>query len=275
MAIRQLAGRRVLVSGAASGIGLATAQAFAAAGCRVAITDVAEQALEQARGTIGADCLAVPCDISRPDQVAHLAGKVTETFGALDVLVNNAGIGFLGDFLHTPPAAWERIVGINLLGMVQMTRAFLPGMLAHGGDAAVVNVASALGFTAGPCLSAYSATKHAVVGLSESLGMELAGTRVSVSIIAPGIIDTAIVKSPAGLAETIDDGQLAQIQKYYREKGCQPEVVANDIIAAVLRGRRIVPSGPLARAMVWMPRISRRLMRAMSLSGAKDVGYWR
>ncbi len=276
MAISNFAKKRVLVTGAASGIGLATARAFAAVGCRVALADVAEETVKKAGAEIaalGGDCITIACDLSAAAAVERLTSEIDAAFGGLDILVNNAGIGFLGDFLHTPDDAWERIFAINLMAMVRITRAFLPGMLAHGGEAAVVNVASALGFTAGPCLSAYSATKHAVVGFSEALGMELVDTNVSVSIIAPGIIDTAIVKSPGAVADNITDAQLAQIQIYYREKGCAPDLVAQAILQATRHGRRIVPIGPKARAMAWLPRLSRRLMRRASISGGRTIGY--
>lgn len=277
MAKMDIKGSWVLVTGAASGIGLACAHAFAEQGAKLVLLDISEPALEAARVAVsasGAECIALPCDVSSEEQVAAFAVKVLAHTGTIDVLINNAGIGFLGDFMHTPVAIWNRIIGINLMGAVYMTQAFLPNMRADGGAKAIVNVASALGFTSSPALTAYAATKHAVVGMSEALGMELAGTPITVSIIAPGIINTSIVKSPGAVAETISDAQLAQVQRHYREKGCDPAVVARDVVAAVRAGRKIVPSGPAARLMVLLPRISRALMRQMATAGARQIGYW-
>ncbi len=277
MARMDIDGCWVLITGAASGIGLACAHAFAEQGARLVLSDISLPALEEARAAVsakGTECIALPCDVSSAEQVSALAEAVLAQTGTIDVLINNAGIGYLGDFMHTPIDAWDRIIGVNLMGAIHMTRAFLPAMQVDGCVKAIVNVASALGFTAGPALSAYSATKHAVVGMSEALGMELADTPITVSIIAPGIINTAIVKSSRGVAETISDAQIAKVQQYYREKGCDPADVARDIVSAVRSGRKIVPTGPMARTMLLLPRLSRSLMRRLSTSGARQIGYW-
>lgn len=277
MAGLDVRGRWVLITGAASGIGLSCAHAFAREGAKLVLSDISQTALDEACGAMsakGVECIGLTCDVSSEDQVHEFAAKVLAQTGTIDVLINNAGIGFLGDFLHTPVSVWNRIVSINLMGAVLVTRAFLPAMQADGGPKAIVNVSSALGFTASPAVSAYAATKHAMVGFSEALGMELAGSPITVSIVAPGVINTSIVKSPDAVAENVSDAQLSKIQTYYREKGCHPDVVARDMVSAVRAGRRIAPSGPAASIMVLLPRISRGLMRRIASAAARQIGYW-
>lgn len=165
-----LAGRRVLITGAASGIGLACAEAIAARGARLILSDIDANALAPIAARLGA-IMARPCDVASEAEVMAFATEVKLVAGGIDVLINNAGIGYLGAFEDTSPSAWRRVFDINVMGMVLMTRAFLPGMRRAGTRAAIVNVASTAGFAPAACMSAYAASKHAVVGLSEVLAM--------------------------------------------------------------------------------------------------------
>lgn len=186
MGSNDFTGRLVLVTGAGSGIGLETALAFARAGARLVITDVNEAALAAARAAVtalGAECLARRCDVSDEQDMGALAEHVNERAGVPDILVNNAGIGYFGLFLDTPTVAWRRTFEVNVMGVVNGIRAFLPAMRAAGGERWVVNVASAAGFAPAPSMSAYAASKHAVVGLSEVLAMELEGSGARMSSV--------------------------------------------------------------------------------------------
>lgn len=273
--MKALQGRWVLVTGAASGIGLECARAFAQRGANLVISDINAAALGKVQSDIaamGVECLAQTCDVSSEESVEQLAAAVHESAAPLDVLVNNAGVAFLGGFQETPITEWRRIYDINVLGIVHCTRAFLPAMRKAGGERKIVNVASAAGFSPLPNMSAYAASKHAVVGLSEVLAQELHDTDVSVLVVCPGIINTAIVHvSPTGSG--MNEAQIARLQKYYADEGCHPDVVAADIVRSVERDDAFLFTGPGARLGYTAMRISRRLARRLTLDVARKSGY--
>jgi NAD(P)-dependent dehydrogenase (short-subunit alcohol dehydrogenase family) len=273
--MRNLKGKRVLVTGAASGIGLECTRAFAKRGANLVISDINATALEKVRGEIsamGVQCLAQTCDVSKEDSVRSLAAAVHEAAGPIDVLVNNAGVAFLGGFEETPLSEWRRIYDINVLGIVHCTRAFLPAMRSAGGRRKIVNVASAAGFSPLPNMSAYAASKHAVVGLSEVLAQELHETDISVLVVCPGIINTSIVHvSPTGSGMTA--AQIQKLQKYYADEGCHPSVVAADIVRSVEGNDSFLFTGPGARLGYYAMRISRRLARRLTIAAARKSGY--
>jgi len=273
--MKNLKDRQVLVTGAASGIGLECARAFAQRGTNLVISDVNAAALERVRGEIsamGVQCLARTCDVSQEESVAAFATAVQQAVGPLDVLVNNAGVAFLGGFEETPLSEWRRIYDINVLGIVHCIRAFLPAMRKAGGARKIVNVASAAGFSPLPNMSAYAASKHAVVGLSEVLAQELHATDISVLVVCPGIINTAIVHvSPAGSGMTA--AQIRKLQKYYADEGCEPSVVAADVVRAVESDEILLFTGPGARLGFNAMRVSRRLARRLTIDAARKSGY--
>jgi NAD(P)-dependent dehydrogenase (short-subunit alcohol dehydrogenase family) len=273
--MKNLTGKVVLVTGAASGIGLECARAFAGRGANLVISDVNATALESVRNDIaalGVRCFARACDVAREASVAELAAAVHEAVGPVDVLVNNAGVAFLGGFEQTPLAEWQRIYDVNVLGIVHCIRAFLPAMRTAGGPRKIVNVASAAGFSPLPNMSAYAASKHAVVGLSEVLAQELHETDISVLVVCPGIINTAIVHvSPT--ASGMSEAQIQKLQKYYADEGCEPNVVAADVVRAVETDQIFLFTGPGARLGYNAMRISRRLARRFTIDAARKSGY--
>lgn len=198
-----------VVTGAASGIGQALAEALCERGLAVVLADVEADALQTARATLarrGFTVQAETCDVSDAASVDALAQAVLERFGRIDLLVNNAGVsGRLGPLWNSQPADWTWTFGVNVFGVVNGVRSFLPAMLREG-SGHVVNVASLAGLTGPPFLGAYVASKHAVVGLSESLAAELAaiGSAVRVSVVCPGHVQSRIAQSernrPAALA---------------------------------------------------------------------------
>ena len=141
-------------------------------------------------------------------------------------------------------------------------------MRAAGGPRKIVNVASAAGFAPVPSLSAYSASKHAVIGLSEVLAQELYDTNISVLVVCPGIINTNVVHVSA-TAPGITVAQMQGVQKYYKDHGCHPRVVAEDIVRSVEKDDAYVFSGPTAKAGYFLMRLSRRLARKLTISGAR------
>jgi NAD(P)-dependent dehydrogenase (short-subunit alcohol dehydrogenase family) len=273
--MNDLRDRWVLVTGAGSGIGLECARAFAAAGANIVLSDINATSLEPVRAEItarGVRCLAWPCDVASEASVQAFAAYVTSEIGAPDVLLNNAGVAYLGAFMETPLEEWRRIQDINVFGIVHCIRAFLPAMHRAGGARKIVNVASLAGFAPAPNMAAYAASKHAVVGLSEVLAMELDGTNVSVLVVCPGIINTAIVKvSP--FSSTITEAQVQRLQQYYVTHGCHPDVVARDVVRAVLDDTSFLYTGPMARLGATAMRISRRLARRLTLSASRRNGY--
>jgi NAD(P)-dependent dehydrogenase (short-subunit alcohol dehydrogenase family) len=273
--MKNLKGRQILVTGAASGIGLECARAFAQRGANLVISDVNATALETVSAGIsamGVQCISRACDVAREESVADFAGAVQQAVGAIDVLVNNAGVAYLGGFEETPISEWRRIHDINVLGIVHCIRAFLPGMRKAGGARKIVNVASAAGFSPLPNMSAYAASKHAVVGLSEVLAQELHETEISVLVVCPGIINTAIVHvSPT--ASGMSAAQIRKLQKYYADEGCEPSVVAADVVRAVESDEIFLFTGPGARLGFNAMRISRRLARRLTIDAARKSGY--
>jgi short-subunit dehydrogenase len=276
MALNDLQGRWVLVTGAASGIGHETALEFARAGADIVAIDLDEARLAATTRSIealGRSCLAFGCDVSNAAAVGVVASKVAADIGSPDVVVNNAGIGFLGPFIDTPLSAWNQVIGVNLMGVVHVSRAFLPGMIATGGARHLVNIASAAGLQAVPNLSTYSASKYAVVGLSEALAMELNETNISVTVVCPGIINTPIVRNHLAVAPSVPAATLDKLAKQYEARGVHPSVVGKRIVRAVKRGEEIVLVGPSAATIFHVRRLSRRLLRRASLSGARAIGY--
>jgi len=273
--MKNLRGKQVLVTGAASGIGLECARAFAKRGANLIISDINGTALEKVRGEIaamGVQCFAQASDVSREESVTDFATAVQQAIGPVDVLVNNAGVAFLGSFEQTPLAEWRRIYDINVLGIVHCIRAFLPSMRSAGGARKIVNVASLAGFAPAPNMSAYAASKHAVVGLSEVLAMELHDTEISVLVVCPGIINTAIVHiSPT--ASGMSAAQIQKLQQYYANKGCHPRTVAGDVVRGVERDQRFLFTGPSAKLGYNVMRVSRSLARRLTIAGARRSGY--
>jgi len=278
MGIRKLRDKRVLVTGAGSGIGRATALAFAREGAHIVLCDLHAASLDEVRDAIvsaGGSCSTHGVDVGDEAAMQSLAEAVHKEGGALDVLVNNAGIGYLGAFLDSPMDSWHRILQVNLMGVVHGLRSFLPAMHAAGGFRRVVNVASLAGITPAPNMSAYAASKSAVIGLSDSVSLELrlCESQVGMTVVCPGIINTAITRDTRNVAPAISAQQLARLQAYYAAKGAGAEVVAEAIVNAVKSGRELVLVGPFAKPLYHLRRLSRALLQKVVLVDARKMGY--
>lgn len=192
----ELRGRVAVVSGAASGIGRALCERFAAEGMSVVMADVdparLESAAERLAADTGADVLAVATDASRWDSVEALASRARERFGAVHVLCNNAGVTRPGALWEATLEEWDWLLAVNLSGVFYGIKAFVGAMIERGEPAHVVNTASIGGLLAYPELGAYAASKYGVVGLSESLLHDLRarGAPVGVSVLCPGPVAT-------------------------------------------------------------------------------------
>ncbi|MDB6145604.1 MAG: oxidoreductase [Pseudomonas sp.] len=163
MAIRELQNKKVLITGSASGIGRAAAMAFARCGAHIIATDINADALKQVQADIealGAVCTIHQLDVSNNSAMQVFAEHLYTTLGPLDVLINNAGIGYLGQFLQSDLAHWQRVIDINLMGVVHGCYHFLPQMIRAGVTCHVLNVASVAGIYPSPTMGAYAASKH-------------------------------------------------------------------------------------------------------------------
>jgi len=256
---RDLGGSVAVVTGAASGIGRATALECARRGADVGLCDVDEAGLEataqEIRG-LGRRAVARVADVSRADAVEAFAAAVQGDLGTPQLLVNNAGIGVGGPFLDVPLAEFERVVGINLMGVVHGCKAFLPGMVEAGRGGHVVNVASMAGYCAGPHMTSYHATKFGVVGFSESLRLELAEHGIGVTAICPGVIDTNIPRATRFYGAGWDESQRDRVVRAFQRRGYGPDKVARKILLAVRRGRTVAPVSPEAWAGYWLKRLA-------------------
>lgn len=194
--MKTLAGRVAVITGASSGIGFACAQAFARDGCKLVLASQNEERLNRAAEELagqGAEVLAVPTDVEQRSDVERLAARTIDHYGAVHVLVNNAGVYAPGYAWEVSHEDWEWVIGVNLWGPVYGIQAFTKHLLEQE-EAHIVNVASAGGLMTAPCHSPYSASKHAIVGLSKSLRAEFAmkQANVGVTLVCPGGVSTNI-----------------------------------------------------------------------------------
>lgn len=211
-------GRTALITGAASGVGLATARLFLEAGARVALLDLKQEQLALAKVELGPDVVLCAADVTRSADVDAAVATTEAAFGGLDILVNSAGIA--GDSLRTldvTDAEWERVMAINSTGTFYCMRAALRGMVDRG-YGRIVNVASVAGKEGNPMAGAYSASKAAVIGMTKSVGKDVAGSGVLVNCVTPAPIDTPMVRGlsdehVAYMLSRVPMGRLATVEE--------------------------------------------------------------
>jgi NAD(P)-dependent dehydrogenase (short-subunit alcohol dehydrogenase family)/pimeloyl-ACP methyl ester carboxylesterase len=269
---KSFAGRLAVITGGGSGIGRATALAFADRGARVVVCDVdleAAQRTAELAGLLGPAGYAYLVDVSDGPAMDAFAAKVSDTHGVPDILVNNAGIGHAGTVLATTDKEWQRVLDVNLWGVIHGCRAFGARMADSGAGGHIVNVASAAAYLPSKDLAAYATSKAAVVALSNCLRGELAHSGVGVSVICPGFVKTNITRTTtfSGLSELGEADRRDRATRLYARRNYPPEKVAEQIADAVLHKRAMVPVTPEARAGWLIARFAPGLARAAARRG--------
>lgn len=267
MDVERLNGRTALVTGGASGIGRATALALARRGANLALCDVNEDGLAavaaETRG-LGVDVLTRRVDVSRAEEMEAFAAAVHGRVDAVDLLVNNAGVGLGGGTLHTTLEDWRWIVGINLFGVIHGCHFFVPAMVRRARGGHVVNVSSAAGYVASESLAAYATTKFGVFGFSEALRQELAPHGIGVTTVCPGIINTPITASSPMRGPYATPEMRKYVVESYQRRNYPPERVAENILRAVQRDRAVAPISAEAWVMYFLKRLSPGLVARLN-----------
>jgi NAD(P)-dependent dehydrogenase (short-subunit alcohol dehydrogenase family) len=238
------AGRGAVITGAASGIGQGLAREAARRGMRLVLADRDAAGLAAIAGDLP-DALAVPTDVTDPAAVEALAKAAYRHLDTVDLLFNNAGIMATGFTWEIDPARWDASLAVNVGGVLNGLRAFVPRMIAKGHSARIVNTASVGGFGPSPLMSPYSATKFAVVALTESLKGELdmLGLPIAVSLLAPGPVRSAIFDDPfSGPIHPATEAFVDHLRSMTGAHGMDPQPFAAAVFDAIDRGEYwIVP----------------------------------
>ena len=265
--MREVAGKVAFVTGAASGLGLAMARSFAAAGMKVALADIEEDALARAHASFepgNADTIALPLDVTDRDAVAEAAERTEAAFGKVHVVCNNAGVATGGSFADLAYEDWDWVLGVNLQGVINGVTTFVPRILAHGEGGHVVNTASMAGLLAFGKAGIYNTTKYAVLGMSEAMRADLAEQNVGVSVLCPGFVNTNIFESgrnrPADLQTEsnatdlgVDDAGLDPEAREAMLAGMiEPAVVGDMVLHGVRENEAFIFTHPDFEPMVGM-----------------------
>lgn len=262
-------GKTALVTGAGSGIGKALALALADAGCAVAITDIVQERIDAVLKELRANGVRAGgyrVDHSRREEVEAFAASYFQEWGHVDILCSNAGVGHGGWYTEMPLEDWEWVLGINLWGAVYMMHYFVPRMIERR-QGSILLTASDAGLVAMPGMTAYNASKYAVVGMGETLRIELSEHNIKVSLLCPGDIDTNIIRDGrVYLYDRTGRSAKPEIEKYYRTRGVPPEVVAEAALQGLERDRAVIVvpwihHGPLILLRRMSPQLYHAVMR--------------
>jgi NAD(P)-dependent dehydrogenase (short-subunit alcohol dehydrogenase family) len=228
-----LAGRAAVVTGGGRGKGPAVARALAAAGARVVVAARNAAEIERVAGELiaaGHAALAVPCDVTDAESVTHLAREAEGALGIVDILVNNAGVASSAKLQATELAEWNRILTVNATGTFLCTKAFLPAMLGNGWGR-VINVASVAGLVGAAYVSAYTASKHAVVGFTRAMAIEVASKGVTVNALCPGFVATPMTDESVARISAKTGMASAEARRRIEEASPQGRLIEPEEVA--------------------------------------------
>lgn len=269
--------RIAIVTGAASGIGQALADALVARGDTVVVADVDKDGAERTAGNLsergpGAAAAAV-VDVRNADAVQALVDQTRDRHGRLDLMVNNAGIGVGGEVRELLLAHWDRVIDVNLRGVVHGVHAAYPVMIEQG-SGHIVNTASLAGLLPTPGLVPYAMTKHAVVGLSLSLRAEAAEHGVKVTVVCPGVVDTPILDKggPDDLPKPAMSGHAREFFRQVQPRFYAPERLAEDIVRGIDRNTSLIIAPASARVAWYLWRYAPLVVNRM---GARQIARTR
>lgn len=288
--VRTLRGKNVFLTGAASGIGRATAVLAAAEGATLFLTDVTQDGLIEVVAEITASggdvAYASPVDISDHDGVRAMATEITHDHGAMDVVMNIAGIASWGTVSALPHSTWTRVIDVNLIGPISVLEYLVPPMIESGRGGHVVNVSSAAGIIGMPWHAAYSASKFGLRGVSEVLRFDLAPHRIGVSLVCPGGVDTGLTETVQIAGVDTTGPRFRRLQRHFKKRAVTPETAAEAILRGVRRNRYWVYTSPdirlvhllqryfppgYAAAMTVMNRLANRALPEVAQAVREDL----
>lgn len=261
--VQNLRGAKVFVTGAASGIGRATAEAAAREGAELYLTDLNAPALDDVVTGIGqvggSVSFHAAADVTDYDAVGRLAAGIHERSGPMDVVMNIAGNSTWGTVENLEHRQWKSMVDVNLMGPIHVIEHFVPAMIAAGAGGYLVNVSSAAGLVGLPWHAAYSAGKFGIRGVSEVLRFDLRRHGIGVSLVCPGAVDTPLAQTIeiSGVDKSSDD--FVRWQRRFHRRAVTPERAARAIIEGVKRGRYLVFTSPDIRALYALERYAPHL----------------
>lgn len=263
---RDFHGRVVVITGGAGAIGLALARRFGAAGAKVALFDLPSSPLGEASASLenaGIETLPRACDITDVTQVRDAMAEVRQTFGRIDVLINNAGIVHRSAFAKTKPEVFRRVMEVNLFGALHCTQACLPDIIAQRG--LIIAVSSIAGLAPLYGRSGYAASKHAMHGLFESLGAEVADRGVDVLMVCPSFVESGLEASTLG-----GDGERIDKPRSKVGRLGDPDDVAAEVLEAARRGRKRLVLTPVGKTSALLSRIAPSLYQRLMIRSLRS-----
>ena len=260
-------GKVAFITGAASGMGLEMARSFSAAGMKVVLADIEQEALakvEQEFAASNREALCIKLDVTSRDSMEAAAQKTIERFDKIHVLVNNAGVAVRGKLDDMEYRDWDWTLGVNLDGVVNGLQAFISLIKSHGEGGHIINTASMAGQIALPAIGVYTASKYAVVGISETLRLDLADDKIGVSVLCPGIVDTNIFYSgrnrPSALEASTDTSKFigrnnsteteATMLETIKQGALDPKIVGDMVLHAILNDEPYIFTHPELEGMI-------------------------
>jgi NAD(P)-dependent dehydrogenase (short-subunit alcohol dehydrogenase family) len=258
MPVAGLSGKRCFVTGAASGIGRATALAATRQGAELFLTDVDSAGLESAAAEIaragGRPCHWKALDIRDHGAVVALAGEIHAAHGSMDVVMDVAGVSTWGTIDQLEHSDWQQMIDVNLVGPIGVLECFVPPMIAAGRGGHVVNVSSAAGLLGLPWHAAYSASKFGLRGVSEVLRFDLRRHGIGVSLVCPGGVRTPLVESVKIVGSDPESPRIRKLKERFEKRAVSSEQVADKILEGIAKDRYLVFTSPDIRIGHWAQR---------------------